>query len=250
MARAFYALIRSASNHDPIVATPQVQGSTSKQVKAHRFCSDCENRLNKRGEEWVLRSCWRADDEFQLREALERCGALAKTSDGMSYATASSPDIDADKLDFFAISVFWRAALESWPAVFGHVPTRLELGEYEESLRLFLVDLAPFPRHAVLTVFVTYSTDPMPHRVAMSFPYYFGRYDGGMHYRFTVLGLTFDLALGRTIESLTRQRCHVRAPHRPIYRLAAMDEKNVDGALRLLAKGKPTRRLKKEIGDS
>jgi hypothetical protein len=210
---------------NPFVVNPNFQGPTSAQVRAHMLCGACEHRLNQRGEDWVLRNCWRTDTSFPLRDALDAATPVTSRPPYEAFAGASIPGVDVDKLAYFGASMFWRACLRGWRRVGGHAPLPLELGPYEEELRLFLLDKAPFPVDVVLVVGLGVSTAPVPHRGIAILPWTKLRDPVTRHYhhRFVMAGLAFELFTGHGIPSDWRALCAVRSPNRLIHRSPVVD---------------------------
>lgn len=62
------------------------------------------------------------------------------------------PAVRHDQLAYFGASVFWRVATTEWHLV--NKAPKLELGPYEEQLRLYLLKTAEFPKGVVLGVSV------------------------------------------------------------------------------------------------
>jgi hypothetical protein len=116
------------------------------QWSAYLLCADCEERFNKGGEDWVLRNSWRRD-KFKLAERLEKA-IPSKTEAGFNVFEASEvSDANADQLEYFAASLFWKASCHDW----GY-EQRSALGLYQEAFRKFLLGNAPWPEKAWLTV--------------------------------------------------------------------------------------------------
>jgi hypothetical protein len=63
LSAGLYRILRDAgeANPNPWAVTERAVFQTSEQVKAPLICSDCEQRLSKNGENWVLRNCLKAD---------------------------------------------------------------------------------------------------------------------------------------------------------------------------------------------
>lgn len=242
LAKAFYRLIRGTDKTHPMLMTAAGTAvPTSQQVRGHQFCGDCEQRLNRLGEGWVLRNCWRTDAEFPLREALARAGAVLSGPEGAAFAGTGTPGVGVDKLAYFGVSIFWRATLTGWRAVLGQPLRPLDLGPYSERLRVFLLEEGPFPEHVSLRIFVTASTEAVPHRSSMTSPHALGKAHGAHWYRFTIPGLTYDLMVGRAMDATSRSTCNVRGMSRPIFVLPVVDQKNYEAALDLYAKTRRAR---------
>lgn len=215
---------------------PKRQVATSEQVRGYMLCAECEDRFNKGGEAWILRNCWRTDTQFPLRSALAATTPVAASPTFAAFAAASIPGVDVDKLAYFAASVFWRGALKGWRRTADHVPVPLDLGRYEEQLRLFLHGDGGFPANVVLRTTVTASTKPVPHRIA-SFPFRKTADSRFHHYWLAVPGITFELFVGKSIPSDVRALCTVRSPERFLFSSTIIDEVNFIHGLRLYEQG-------------
>jgi hypothetical protein len=107
----------------------------------------------------------------------------------------------------------------------------LEIGPFEERLRLFLLDEAPFPDRVALTVSVWPSCEP----ILSAYTPYGHRRKGYGQYRFYIPGIEFDLWVGQAIPERIRNSCIVTGPDRVIMTSTAV-EFNTRKAFRLLAR--------------
>jgi len=84
--------------------------------------------------------------------------------------------------------------------------------KYQEELRLYLLEEAPFPANAVSAVFVSPSPVPPP---SAGYP---ERLPEQLHinYRFYVPGLWFLLIQGEELSDDTRKMCILRSPLHPL----------------------------------
>ncbi len=122
------------------------------------------------------------------------------------FEAGNAPGIDVAQLAYFAVSVFWRAAVRPW-RVNGET-TQISLGsQYEEELRLWLLDLGDFPQDGVIWVSLGVSPNPTP---AFCTPYT-ERRDGYHQHRFVIPGIIFHLFLGKKIDPILRLLCFLRS---------------------------------------
>ena len=206
--RALYKLLRDplGSNPNPVFVTSRLNLPTSQQLTAYLLCDDCEQRLNKNGETWVLRHCYREVGQFLLRDKL-RLATPVWSKPGTSYFAARSiRSIDINKLVYFAASVLWRASIHTWR--FSGQTVRIYLGKrYEEEFRQYLLGTADLPANAVVLASVSTSKEPFK---AIPVPY--GEKEGSyFHYRLVVPGIFFHLYLGGRIPSQFRRGCTYRS---------------------------------------
>lgn len=106
------------------------------------------------------------------------------------YEAAALPAIRVDTLVYFALSVFWRAAVHTWKTPGGDV--KIELGPYEEAIRLYLLDKSKFPVNVIVTIRVSNFHQ-------LLWPPTEKRRPGFRMFTFGIPGLVFDMAAGAKI---------------------------------------------------
>jgi len=116
MPTAVFRLLRrlTGTNRHPIVFGPGYAYQTSRQMKAHLLCRDCEARFDQRGEKWVMANCHRGANSFKLRTAITSRPPDELWKDIRVYSLTNNPILGqsaADMLVYFALSVFWRAGV-------------------------------------------------------------------------------------------------------------------------------------------
>jgi len=202
--------MRAASNPNPVWVTPDVTIQMSYEVADHLLCQMCEQRFHQRGEDWVLKNAFRGGTAFPIRERLLRASPVASLPLFDLFEASSIPEIDIDKVCYFAVSVFWRAGAHSWHMVNRRV--RIDFGRYEEQLRRYLLDEQPFPEDAALWISVSKTASPF---MSASFPKRH-RIQNYFQHRFSIPGLAFWLHIGKTLPQAARFLCAVTSPARPI----------------------------------
>ena len=164
-------------------------------MSARFLCAECEQALNRRGENWVLRNCYRGNGIFPLAKLLADELFLEHPIPPKAYKLNEETTIDVDYLTYFGASVFWRAAARSWAFLRGE-PVRLSLGPYEEGLRQFLLGVQSFPPGVCLAVILntdtTYDCNLYP-------PQELQRGDTYRYYQFKIPGLFFQAVVGSKI---------------------------------------------------
>jgi hypothetical protein len=153
--RSLYKKVRTTGrkNNDPFLITTERRRSTSHQFQDYLLCKDCEHRFNVGGEKYVMELAL-VKGRVPLLEMLQKSGTPIKTIDWESYSVKTTPQVDRDKLAYFALSVFWRASVHTWENEDGS-STRIQLGcRYNEELRQYLMGLAPMPSSGYLKVSV------------------------------------------------------------------------------------------------
>jgi len=211
-------------NPNPVFLSDRHAFTTARQVQDYLLCDECEQRFSDRGERWVLGHCYRAESDFKIREALLR-SKPALHGEGVSmYAGATVPEVDVDQLTYFGLSVFWRAAVHTWQDAAG--PVRIELGPYEERLRLFLLDKESFPARMTYAVRISglkrlLQTCWLPESE---------NHDGFHTHQFSVPGVVFGLLAGARIPADHFRFCTARSPERFISIVPELDARIISAA--------------------
>jgi hypothetical protein len=207
---AIYKTCRDASeaNPNPFLITKEKALQTSTQFRRHLLCQECEQRLHKNGEDWVLRHCLRSDGRFKLAEILAAETPSASDDRGRIYLSAEIPQIDVPDLVYFASSVFWRGAVCPWAGSYPVI-----LGPYEEHIRQYLMGQIEFPKCCALTTIVREGDEI--NRTTL-FPHGH-RFESFRIHKFMMPGLAFTLAAGSRISHEFRAQCVIRGFANPIF---------------------------------
>lgn len=220
-------------NPNPWKFTKKGAVQTSKQQTAYLLCWDCEQRLNKNGEAWVLKHCLRKDGKFRLASILaaRKPDVWVKDNPTKVYYAANIPEIKIPALAYFAASIFWRGSIYHWKED-GSIP--VELGPFQEEFREHLMGLKPFPQDCTLLLAVR-EGDEISRLTASPTT----TRQGNFHvHTFPMPGLGFALAVGKNIPAKHREACFVHGPENPIIVTKIIEPILEDGALRML-KGIP-----------
>jgi hypothetical protein len=237
MPAALYDLAKRAGSANPVVVTQEVAIQISNQAQADLLCSECEERLNNGGETWVLRNRWLSETQSPLHAVLAAATPVPGSRDEVAvYEGGTTAGLDMDKLVYFAASVFWRGAVYDW-RIRNLGTTRLDLGPYEEELRLFLLGEAEFPKDAVLVVTVSGSPQVL-HNEFVMFPFLKHHEVQYRSYKFMIPGMTFTLLTGKALPEYMRVGCAVRSPQRYVFTGSKMDELNLNDAGALISQAR------------
>jgi hypothetical protein len=142
---ALYRMSRweGSANPNPMLISSRGRVQTSKQIKDYVLCHDCEQRFSRNGERYTMLQVNRKEG-FKLLQTLRTSTNMRSAGGFTFYYETSALGVDRQKLAYFAMSVFWRAAVHLW-----HRPEQKEpmmrLGVYEEPIRKYLMEEAPFP---------------------------------------------------------------------------------------------------------
>jgi hypothetical protein len=220
------------------------------QVKKHLLCDECEKRFSVNGESWVTRFGHQMGRGFRLQETLLRLQPHTLLATGHIYYAEDDPVIDWRKLVYFALSVFWRGAADSWArsAELGAKPFIQLPAALQEHLRRFLLGEAEYPEGILLMLKVSASLTPAAHM--MSFPS-IGTMETPdpqpLQSSFIVPGMIFALIFGPGLEEeWVRQGCLIRGTGHPVFVLNT-DELFFLETLKLLPTATPSRQIIDEV---
>lgn len=211
----YLRMLGKRGNPNPIFLSASKLLQTSQQVKDHLLCSDCEDRVNNRGERWCLKHCDRGQGCFELRRILVSRVPRWDHNGFQVYDGVDIAEVDIESLVYFGLSVFWRAAVHRWKTPEGNL--KIDLGPYEEPLRRFLLDEVPFPGNMVITVRVSEMGNLMWTPVQEN--------HAGFHtLTFGMLGLVFNLAVGSKIPPEFYALATTPNPRKLLWRVRNQDE--------------------------
>jgi hypothetical protein len=205
-----YRLLDSpnAPNHNPVLITSQGVVQTSREIKDYVLCEQCEDLLNRNGENWVL-PLLATRENFPLYDLLTSVAPDIVEPDVTAYAGAKNPRLRVNDLTHFALGIFWKASVHTWKSG-SSSGSRIELGISGEKIRLFLRGDAPFPEYIALGVNVM----PPPVTTMLSYIPREGTALGdGRYLSFYVPGILFTLAIGK---GLTKEVCFYSNPLHPV----------------------------------
>jgi hypothetical protein len=195
---------------EPVRISKTAMYPTSKQTKDHLLCNDCEQKLSKSGEDWVLPLLPRVDTGFPLLDRVTNQAPIYDDGAKQLYGTSLNPEVDSQKLLHFACGIFWKAAVHSWKRAGG--PPVLDLGKSAESLRLFLCGDADLPEDVAIAV----SLDNAPKRLIGFIEPYQVQMERLNGYCFFVPGMVANLYTGTGAQQAYMAQCLNGNPDRPI----------------------------------
>ena len=160
---ALYKMSRleGVPNPNPTLLTARGVVQTSRQMWAHILCRECERLFDENGERYAMSMVNRAGT-FPLLAVLNAVRPSKSAAGFDWYDQVVVPDIDRAKLGYFALSVFWRAAVYNWHKATQKEPSVL-LGPYLEPIRTYLLGETAFPKEILVMLFVC--TDQISHNV-------------------------------------------------------------------------------------
>ena len=151
MPRALYDLCQ-IPGVDPVRITPEVVLPTTRQTKDYVLCTNCEQTLNRNGENWILPKLATPTKEFPLFEILSKVTPIPIEPDVTAYAAGYIQEIDVNSMMHFAAGLFWKASVHPWKG--SSKDPLIQLGPYSEQLRMFLLGQTPFPPNVALLISV------------------------------------------------------------------------------------------------
>jgi hypothetical protein len=144
--------IEGEPNPNPWQISAKGRYQTSKQIQDFVFCRKCEELLCKNGERYAM-SQVNGRAGFPLLRTLQT-SAGSRSSGGFTfYDRSTTGAIDRQKLGYFALSVFWRGSVHVWKESSKKAPV-IQLGEYDEPVRRYLLGETPFPAGIAVMLFV------------------------------------------------------------------------------------------------
>ncbi len=240
--RRVYSLLRAPGlqNSDPLFMNTRMRMQTSRQVKHHVLCAECEQLLNREGETWVLPNLAR-DSSFRLLEVIEKCEPVFQDEGWSVVDAAKIPQIGATKLTHYGAGIFWKASVHDW-LVFNE-KTRIYLGKYSDQLRRYLLG-DEFPQHMGLHVTVAHEKNPIraahPPVEAIESKYHM--------YMFYVPGIVFTLAVGKQVPDYFLRSAISSREWKPILLRTDVSQSVRSNMRPLWASSKPSRKLQTLLG--
>lgn len=93
--------------------TSTVVMQTSRQHQHPLLRLECEDVLNKGGENWLIPLLATIDKKFPLLDIIEQLEPDEVDTEGSMFAASRNPAIEVDKIIHFAMGVFWKASVHS-----------------------------------------------------------------------------------------------------------------------------------------
>lgn len=230
LSAGIYRILRddNEKNPHPWVLSGKAAVQSSRQMKVHLLCAECEQRFSKLGENWALKHCLRKDGTFLLRSILSARtpNISAPPNPTKIYYASGIPEINIEALSYFAASIFWRGSIHPWNDD-GSIP--VNLGPFQEQFRRYLMGQQAFPKDASLWVVVREGKEIDRLTYAP-----IGSRQGNFHaYKFPMPGLAFSMAVSKNIPANHRERCLVHGPRNPIIVTTLIDKLLVDEAVKM-----------------
>jgi hypothetical protein len=229
---AIYKRLRNEreKNPNPVLISTNTAVQTSKQIWAHLLCADCEQRLNKNGEHWVLGNCIQEDGSFPIASILAARNPDISSPNNPTkvYYTLNIPEINISALSYFALSIFWRGSIYAWKD-YGCIP--INFGIYQEKIRRYLLGLTVFPRNCCLMVYVREGkeTDHMTYLLPSE-----GQ-KGDIHIcKYAIPGFAFILLTSENMNLNESQFCIMHGKGNPIFVTTIIEKLLMDEVSKLL----------------
>jgi hypothetical protein len=233
LSKGLYRLLRSdknTGNPNPWIITEDVEVQTSRQERAWLLCYDCEQRLAQNGETWMFRNGLRKDGTFPLLSNLAASAGLSDSEvHDRTYFASSIPKMNVNAIAYFAASIFWRASVHDWNGS----PGQVRLGPFEESFRLYLLGLSPFPATTALIVCIRAvhaSTSGLCRLPATK------RFDGLHTHTFPMPGIAFTMFVSRNLTPWHKGHCIVHGAGNPLIVSEKLESSLVEGAVKALSR--------------
>jgi hypothetical protein len=201
-------MARTLKNPNPIVLSGGKLKQVSDQLKGYTFCRNCEQLLSKNGERWVLANIPNDQGKpFPLQDALIPESPVFIGNEINLYAGRKINAFDMQQIIYFGMSIFWRGAAREWKSSLGEVAPPVDLGEYFDPIRRFLLG-GPFPDDVVILVYI-HNLKPTGNAVTTALS---ARNRMAEFIWFYLNGLGFALYFGKEIPKQIRRLCAYRSP--------------------------------------
>jgi len=208
--KSLYGLFRDGTN-DPVRFVEKSLFPSSKQVTDYVFCGDCEQLLNREGENWFCPLLPTVGGPFPLRERLMKAPMLYRDENMAIFPAAGNPEVDTAKLMHFALGMFLKAAVHSWKKDSTEPYMKME-PEDVEAIRLYLLGNGDLPKRMVICITVDSLATPLQMSVQ---PYRMEDTQGLKRYVFYLPGVFFQLFIGDGAAE-KNSACFGAHPARPI----------------------------------
>src|SRR5579863_4792375 len=100
----------------PLRFTAKEVGPVTEELKARLLCSECENLLNRDGENWLVPKLATLEGSFPFYDLLVKGQPDVLQRDFIAYACVRNRHIAFRKLANFVAGVFWKSSVHSWRA--------------------------------------------------------------------------------------------------------------------------------------
>jgi hypothetical protein len=223
MPKRLYAFLRASQlkNPNPLTGVRGELKQMSDQYRGYVFCHDCEDRLNKNGERWVLANVPKNyDSEFPLHTAINRLTPKTAGKQFVLCNVTGETGFHVNDLLYFGISIFWRGAVHTWKTSTGQEAPPVDLSGNEGPLRRYLLGQSPLPN----TVVPNLDLWPYKKVAQQLYPVLPNHLPGCQRWWFYVPGLLYALYVGNDIPQGARSRSLVNG-------FVAVDQRAADSLL-------------------
>ncbi len=194
--RSVYSVIRNLyGSNSGIISASSIDGNailTDKHVTSKFLCHECEQMLNRNGENAVMKEYKRSPQKFRLLDILEHHRHRTIHEGQYWYHASDLIDIDCESYLYFASSVFWKASSRKWGRmadIYHHALGR----QYSEQFRQYLMGHSKFPKNACLAVYVNSKRGPQDFAQFPSFE----KREGYHVHSFQIPGIKFVMVVGQ-----------------------------------------------------
>ena len=162
---------KSLSPHDSApVAVNMERGTavlTNRQEKKHLLCGACETLFSTKGENPVIRDCYRHETSFNLRDAMIRAQPTKVSNERrIFFGKQLLPDVNPANYFYFALSILWRGSVTVWPPPAHEFYNALG-SQDQEQIRQYLLSPSIVPTKIMVAVYVDFDTDV---KACMTYP--------------------------------------------------------------------------------
>jgi len=187
-------------------------GLSAAQMKQYLLCKDCEERFDQGGEtEVLLQIAAKNIKRFPLHEKLRLALPLRSGKNVLEFE-GDRLGLDMEKFSYFALSLLWRGVVAQWLMPCGALTSPLQIGDFEEPIRKYLLGEASYPAQTWVIVIVEANEIA---RAAFTVPQGVSK-SGFPDFGFLVRGVHFRVAMGPNVP-MYLQQCCCTLPQRYIF---------------------------------
>jgi hypothetical protein len=211
------------------------------QVKDFLLCQKCEGKFGV-AETYVSQLIRRAEqNKFPLLDIAEQGRHISNFDFGAAYSCSAVTGLNPAMLAYFALSVVWRGAVNTWTNYDGRSFRPCPLGKYESVAGQYLLDNEPLPSSFAIWIHVL---DREP-GVALHTPVQ-KRLNDVYCTIFSVPGIRFVVLVGKQIRTEDRLLCIVNGDGNPICVFDGTRAPSDEGVLSLLKNSRQTLKFRQE----
>ena len=160
----FRVINRSAEPFDEAPTILDARKSTvvasNHQAKHHLLCRECELLFSSRGEDIVVRDCYRgaSEGQFRLLKKLKQSKpSMRRNNRSVYFSSDVVSEVNPQAYAYFVLSVLWRGSVASWSNPYHEFKGALGT-KYTANVQKYLLDPGKFPAKTNINVYVDFDS--------------------------------------------------------------------------------------------